>query len=138
MFVWPRSVCGAMRLCALLWLVVIYYSCLVESIISGPFPQNVITRINSTVEFTCSVNTSQLTAGTFNAITWTEDGVAIVGQAMSEEIGDVRSSTITLTVTEENLSGVLIQCSVFIVNPLSQVIGGNSTLITYGTVLFTS
>ena len=58
-------------------------------------------------------------------MTWTEDGVAIVGQAMSEETGDVRSSTVTLTVTEENLSGV---------NPLSQVIGGNATLITYGTV----
>ena len=130
----PRSVCGTMRLCAIVWLVVIYYSCLVESIISGPFPQNVITRIDSAVEFTCSVNTSQLTAGTFNTISWREDGVAIVGQAMSEEIGDVRRSTITLTVTEENLSGVLIQCSVITVNPLSQVFGGNATLITYGTV----
>ena len=93
-----------------------------------------ITRIDSAVEFTCSVNTSQLTAGTFNTISWREDGVAIVGQAMSEEIGDVRRSTITLTVTEENLSGVLIQCSVITVNPLSQVFGGNATLITYGTV----
>ena len=107
-----------------------------ESIISGPFPQNVIKRIDSTVEFTCSVNTSQLTAGTFKAFSWTEDDVATVGQVMSEVNEDVRSSTVTLTVTEENLSGELIQCSVIIDNPLSQVFGGNATLITYGTVFY--
>ena len=125
-----------MRLCAIVWLVIIYYSCLVESVISGPFPQNVtLRRINSTAEFTCSVNTSQLTAGTFNSISWTEDGVATVGLIMNEEIGDVRSSTLTLSVTEENLSGIFIQCSVIVnSNPLSQVFGGNATLITYGTV----
>ena len=80
-----------------------YYSCLIESIISGPFPRNVIRRINSTVEFTWSVNTSQLKAGTFGIISWKEAGIAIAGQAMIEEIGDVRSNNIILTVTERSV-----------------------------------
>ena len=44
--------------------------------------------------------------------------------------GVVRSSTLTLTVTEENLSGETIQC-VFR-NNLVLIRGGNATLVTYG------
>ena len=118
-----------MRLCAIVWLVVTYCSCSVESVISGPFPQNVTARINSTVEFTCSVNTSELTEGTFSLFGWNKDGVVT-----SKTSGVVKSSTLTLKVTEENLSGVVIQCRV-ILEPLSQIPGGNTTLITYGTIL---
>ena len=48
----------------------------------------------------------------------------------------VESSTLTQTVTGENLSGVAIQCSVFLTNPLSQILSKNATLVTYGTVVW--
>ena len=126
---WRYTRVSAMRLCAIVWLVVTYCSCSAESVISGPFPQNVTARINSTVEFTCSVNTSELTEGTFSLFGWNKDGVVT-----SKTSGVVKSSTLTLKVTEENLSGVVIQCRV-ILEPLSQIPGGNATLITYGTIL---
>ena len=124
-----------MKLFAIVCLTVAICCCSEKSVISGPFPQNLIAPINSTVEFRCSVNISQLIAGSlFSAIIWSEDGTAIVGLVTSSASGAVRSSTITLTVTEENLSGVAIQCSVIIETPLDQIIGGNATLITYGIV----
>ena len=117
--------------CAIVLLVVTCCCCCsAESVISGPFPQNVIARINSTVEFTCSVNTSELTEGKFSLFGWNKDGVA-----KSKTSGVVKSSTLTLTVTEENLSGVAIQCTVIITSPLSQIFSGNATLITYGTIM---
>ena len=122
-----------MRLCATIVLLVVTCCscCSAESVISGPLPQNVIARINSTVEFTCSVNTSELTEGKFSSFGWNKDGDV----AKSKTSGEVKSSTLTLTVTEENLSGVAIQCTVIITNPLSQVFSGNTTLITYGTIM---
>ena len=114
---------------AIVWFVT---CCSVESV-DGPFPQILIVPIKSVVEFRCNVNTSQLTIGTFSSFAWNKDGLVV-----SSTMGVLRSSTITLTVTEENLSGVVIQCNVLLQNPLSQTIGGNATLITYGISKFGS
>ena len=120
---------SAMRLCgAIVWFVTCSLTCQESAIIHGPVPQVEIAPLNSTVEFRCKVNTSELTAGrSFSSITWNKDGLVV-----SSTIGVARSSTITLTVTEENLSGVAIQCSVIINNPLDQIFSVNATLITYG------
>ena len=97
-----------------------------KSVIGGPFPLKETRPISSTAEFTCEVNTTQLN-GTFFSIIWNLDGIIV-----SSTMGVLRSSTITLTATEENLSGIAIQCSVILI-PFSQIDSGNAFLIIYGT-----
>ena len=120
-----------MTLTGLGYAIVWFVTCCSAESVNGPFPQIVTAPINSVVEFMCNMNTSQLTVSTFSSFAWNRDGLVV-----SSTMGVLRSSTITLTVTKENLSGVVFQCSVIVANPPSQIIGGNATLITYGILFY--
>ena len=102
-----------------------FVACCAGSLVLGPFPPVKIVPINSTVVFTCRVNTSALTQGTsVNAFDWNKAGTTMGIKGIS--------NTLTFKVTEENLSGVTIWCGVF-TKPISYILSSyNATLIVYG------
>ena len=106
-----------------------------EALIQGPKPTNRIAPIGGTAEFTCTMNTSELTSGVFATISWSvnNQSVAAGPNQVITELGDIKTGTVRLYVTERYTSGVIVQCSVVTRSPPSKTFSGaNAVLKAYG------
>lgn len=102
-----------------------FVACCAGSLVLGPFPPVEIVPINSTVSFTCRVNSSALPGSSVSAFFWNIKG-SVTGEAGI-------FNTRTFDVTKENLSGIAIWCGVFTENPPYRIISSyNATLKVYG------
>ena len=84
---------------------------LTTRLINSPDPMNVVAPLNSTVVFTCVVNTTELP---LQAIVWKVDGAFLSGDIDQLEMtnGSLEIGVLQLTVLHNYLTGVLVQCAV--------------------------
>ena len=92
------------------------------ALITGPEPMNVVAPLDSMVTFTCVVNTSETPAGTTQLVgsntdglvTWQVNGTFLEANTDQNVIvnGTLQIGTRQLTVTQDYLTGVPVQCLV--------------------------
>ena len=121
------TVLSAEMLCAIGRFFFWFHACLCFSFslqIRGPYPSNVTVPTETTVKLMCELDTTS--KPTFASFAWN------IGNDVQNMCNDtICISTLTLFVTSEYLSGVLIQCS-FTAQNIDRIFGANATLVAYG------
>ena len=115
-----------------------------ESFITGPEPMNVVAPLDSMATFTCVVNTTETPPGTTlvgsntdGLVTWLLNGTFLEPNTDQNVIvnGTLQISTRQLTVTQDYLTGVRVQCSVIVLMSNGDAItfrSNNANLTAYG------
>ena len=121
------------RSCALILVFILILQCTAASLVQGPEPVSVLAPVGSFVEFTCTVNHSELPANTFyDPIRWRMNDALLtrMGQA-------VVGNTVTLEVTTSYISAAAsVQCSIQLNGTTEVVSDMTATLTAYGIVQF--
>ena len=121
------------RSCVLILVFVLMLQCTAASLLQVPEPVSVLAPVGSFVEFTCTVNPSELPANTFfDPIRWRINNAILIrmGQAVS-------GNTITLEVTTSYISAAAsVQCSTKLNGTIEVFSDMTATLTAYGIVQF--
>ena len=121
------------RSCALILVFILMRQCTAASPVQGPEPVSVLAPVGSFVEFTCTINPSELLANTFyNPIRWRINNAILIRMNQI-----VTGNTVTLEVTTSYISAAAsVQCSTLL-NGTTEVFSGmTATLTAYGIVQF--
>ena len=114
------------------------------ALITGPEPMNVVAPLGSIVTFTCVVNTTETPAGTTligintdGLVTWLVNGTVLAPNTDQNVIvnGSLQIGTRQLTVTQDYLTGVPVQCQVIVLLSNGDTMRfrtNNATLTAYG------
>ena len=116
----------------------LYVAISANSVIRGPFPLRVVVPVNSYGDFTCEVNTSDLTTGNYSSFRWTtwppaikfsgSSGIAALGTIGSR----IYQTSLSIKVTEIYLSGGIVQCVVTLMPNYVEIFSSNATVLAYG------
>ena len=107
--------------------------CTAASLVQGPEPVSVLAPVGSFVEFTCTVNPSELPANTFfDPIRWTVNNALLI--RMSQVVVD---NPVNLEVTTSYISAAAsVQCSIQLNGTIEVFSDMTATLTAYGKVQF--
>ena len=107
--------------------------CTAASLVQGPEPVSVLAPVGSFVEFTCTVNLSELPANTFfDPIRWRVNNALLLRMNQA-----VTGNTVTLEVTTSYISAAAsVQCSTLLNGTIEVFSDMTAALTAYGIVQF--
>ena len=121
------------RSCALILVFILMLQCTAASLVQGPEPVSVLAPVGSFVEFTCTINPSELPANTFfDPLRWRVNNAILIRMNQA-----VTGNTVTFEVMTNYISAAAsVQCSTLL-NGTTEVFSDmTATLTAYGTVQF--
>ena len=121
------------RSCVLILVFILVQQCTAASLVQGPEPVSVLAPVGSFVDFTCTINPSELPANTFfDPIRWRVNNFIPIRKNQI-----VTGNTVTLEVAMSYISAAAsIQCSILLNGTIEVFSDMTATLTAYGIVQF--